>query len=157
MNEPVVQRSLEEPATEESIENLHGLLDEVWTDADFVPPLDQMAFTTAVIEAASNVVQHGVPATGAALLLGVELSVTPVRMCAVISEIGAAPLHGIEGFGTTPGSADPSGPSEDDLQENLEESGRGLSMIRALVSTVTVERQGTTNRWVLSRESAPRA
>ncbi|KNC15043.1 hypothetical protein AC792_15320 [Arthrobacter sp. RIT-PI-e] len=155
MNEPVVQRTLEEPATEGSIENLHDILDDLWVDADFVPPLDQMAFTTAVVEAASNVVQHGVPAAEAQLLLGVELTVTRERLRAVISEIGAAPLHGVEGFG---GDTAPEGSSSsaDDLQENLDESGRGLSMIRALVSTVTVERQGTTNRWVLSRESASR-
>jgi serine/threonine-protein kinase RsbW len=151
MTEILVQRSLEEPATEQSIENLHIILDELWVDADFVPPLDQMAFTTAVVEAASNVVQHGVPAAESALLLGVELSVTPGRLRAVISEIGAAPLDHLQDF-DTPEDAPVGDPA---LRENFSESGRGLSMIRALVSTVTVERQGTTNIWVLSRDSDP--
>ena len=150
MTDVRVRRFLQEPATEQSIENLHGLLDQLWIDADFVPPLDQMAFTTAVVEAASNVVQHGVPAAETPLLLGVELSVEPGRLCAVISEIGAAPLHSVPQL-FAPDGASP----ECVLEESYRESGRGLSMIRALVSTVTVERQGNTNRWVLSRESAP--
>lgn len=151
MTDILVQRSLEEPATEQSIENLHGILDELWIDADFVPPLDQMAFTTAVVEAASNVVQHGVPAAGSALLLGVDLSVTPGRLRAVISEIGAAPLDRIQGID----ALDDASAGDPALQESDRESGRGLSMIRALVSTVTVERQGNTNIWILSRDSDP--
>lgn len=150
MTDVAVRRFLEEPATEHSIENLHGLLDQLWIDADFVPPLDQMAFTTAVVEAASNVVQHGVPAAETPLLLGVELSVEPGRLCAVISEIGAAPLPCLQDLLEREGVASP----DHSLHESYQESGRGLSMIRALVSTITVERQGTTNRWVLSRESA---
>lgn len=148
MTDVLARRTLEEPAGERAIEHLHGVLDQLWIDAAFVPALDQMAFTTAVIEAASNVVQHGVPADGAELYLGVELTVETGRLRAVISEIGAAahdPVLDLEG---TAGSAD-----EEALLEDYDESGRGLSMIRALVTTVTVERQGETNVWVLSRDS----
>lgn len=150
MTEVVARRTLEEPATERAVDTLHDLLDDLWVDASFVPVLDRMAFTTAVIEAASNVVQHGEPADGGPLRLGVELSVEHGRMKAVINEIGAAPLKEpplpLERYTET-------GQMEQALTENYEESGRGLSMIWALVSTVTVERQGTTNVWILSRDS----
>ncbi|TKV26112.1 ATP-binding protein [Arthrobacter sp. NamB2] len=152
MTDILARRTLEEPASDQAIENLHGLLDQLWIDAAFVPELDQMAFTTAVIEAASNVVQHGVPSEGAELLLGVELTVETGRLRAVISEIGAAahdPAPDVQG---TAASAPL---DEDALLEDYDESGRGLSMIRALVTTVTVERQGDTNVWVLSRDSDP--
>jgi len=150
MTDVLARRTLEEPAAEQAIEDLHVLLEQLWLDAAFVPAPDQMAFTTAVIEAASNVVQHGVPQDGATLLLGVELTVAVERLRAVISEIGAAPLDPV------PDLAGPlaPGPDDDALLEDYDESGRGLSMIRALVTTVTVEREGDTNVWVLSRDSA---
>ncbi len=149
MTDILARRTLEEPASDEAIENLHGVLDQLWIDAAFVPELDQMAFTTAVIEAASNVVQHGVPSEGATLLLGVELTVETERLRAVITEIGAAahdPVLDLD----PPEAPEPIG---DPLLEGFDESGRGLSMIRALVTTVTVERQGDSNVWVLSRDS----
>ncbi|WP_434993506.1 ATP-binding protein [Arthrobacter sp. Ld5] len=150
MTDILARRTLEEPAAEQAIEDLHVLLEQLWLDAAFVPAPDQMAFTTAVIEAASNVVQHGVAADGATLLLGVELTVAVERLRAVISEIGAAPLDPVPDL---TGPAGP-GPDDDALLEDYDESGRGLSMIRALVTTVTVERAGDTNVWVLSRDSA---
>jgi serine/threonine-protein kinase RsbW len=148
MNDVLAQRTLEEPATEESIEELHGILDKLWTDAAFVPALDQMAFTTAVIEAASNVVQHGVPAQGATLVLGVDLTVCAGRLRAVISEIGAEPIDPLPDLDPP---SEPASPEDGTLHDD--ESGRGLAMIRALVTTVTVERQDDTNVWVLSRDS----
>ncbi|WP_043440380.1 ATP-binding protein [Arthrobacter sp. L77] len=150
MTDVLARRTLEEPAAEQAIENLHVLLEQLWLDAAFVPAPDQMAFTTAVIEAASNVVQHGVPAEGATLVLGVELTVAVGRLRAVISEIGAAPLDPVPDLA---GPADFPAPDDDALLEDYHESGRGLSMIRALVTTVTVEREGDTNVWVLSRDS----
>lgn len=150
MTDILARRALEQPADGQAIEDLHAVLDQLWLDAAFVPQLDQMAFTTAVIESASNVVQHGVPSPGAALHLGVELTVSAERLRAVISEIGAAALDPVPDLDGPPES---SLPDEDALLEDYDESGRGLSMIRALVTTVTVERQGDTNVWVLSRDS----
>ncbi|MHA7208772.1 ATP-binding protein [Arthrobacter sp. MDT1-65] len=149
MSDVLARRTLEEPATEQAIEDLHGILDQLWNDAAFVPELDQMAFATAVIEAASNVVQHGVPAEGATLLLGVELTVSPGRLRAVISEIGAEPMDPVPDLDPPPAEVFP----EDGTLPREDESGRGLFMIRALVTTVTVEREGDTNIWVLSRDS----
>ncbi|MUK03152.1 ATP-binding protein [Vibrio cholerae] len=149
MTDILARRTLEEPASDQAIENLHGILDQLWIDAAFVPELDQMAFTTAVIEAASNVVQHGVPSEGATLLLGVELTVETERLRAVITEIGAAahdPVLDLD-------PPEEPEPTADALLEGFDESGRGLSMIRALVTTVTVERQGDSNVWVLSRDA----
>jgi serine/threonine-protein kinase RsbW len=150
MTDVLARRTLEKPATDQAIEDLHGILDQLWIDAAFVPVMDQMAFTTAVIEAASNVVQHGVPTEGAELHLGIELTVATGRLRAVISEIGAEAMDPVPDLDGTAGSADA---DADALLENFDESGRGLSMIRALVTTVTVERQGDTNVWVLSRDA----
>ena len=91
-----------------------------------------------------------VPVEGAELNLGVELTVSSERLRAVISEIGAAALDPVPDLDGSSPSADA---DDDALLEDFDESGRGLSMIRALVTTVTVERQGDTNVWVLSRDS----
>lgn len=142
MTDRELQRRFEADAKPEAINELHDELDRFWSELDDVPFEDQMAFTTAVIEAASNVVEHGVPLDRTGVRLGVELSAAPTRLQARILEINAK-AHP-DPF--TPASGDPA-----DL-----ESGRGLFLIHALVTTVTVERQGNTNVWVLSKESAPR-
>lgn len=142
MTEPEPQCRFEAPAAPEAINELHDELDLFWQNLDYVPAEDQMAFTTAVIEAASNVVEHGVPLDRSGIRLGVELTASDARLQARVLEINAA-AHP-DPF--TPASGDPDGL----------ESGRGLFLINALVSTVTVERQGNTNIWVLSKESVPR-
>jgi len=121
------------------VEAVHDDLDSLWAEADFVPEQDRTAFTLAVVEAAGNVVVHAVPATQDPLELGVDVVAGRSRLEARIYEIGAAP-------------ACPA-PAPGALGEQLRESGRGLAMIRALVSTVVFERHGGTNVWVLCRES----
>jgi serine/threonine-protein kinase RsbW len=138
MSEVLAARSRQGPAIPATVDALHGDLDDLWQEAGFVPELDRMAFATAVIEAASNVVQHAAPASEVPLQLGVEITVQPRRLQARISEIGAAPSDPAAAAGTAAEDA---------------ESGRGLMLIRALVSTVTFERQGEDNVWVLCRDS----
>ena len=115
---------------------MHTELDGLWDDASFVPDMDRMTFATAVIEAASNVVQHAVPESTDPVELGVDISVTPIRLEARVSAFGACP---------DPIDTDPAMP------DGEAESGRGLALIRALVTTVTFKRQDGTNTWILSR------
>jgi serine/threonine-protein kinase RsbW len=141
MAEVIAQCSRQGPATAETIEAVHADLDRLASDVDFVPDAEWMAFATAVVEAANNVVRHAVPADGAQLQLGVEIIIRPRRLEARISELGAAPSQ-----------LEPDGAQMPAAGEDLE-SGWGLALIRALVSTVTFERQGETNVWVLCKES----
>ncbi|WP_026535515.1 ATP-binding protein [Arthrobacter sp. H14] len=141
MSEIIGHSSRQGPAIPEIIDELHADLDSLWAKASFVPEMDQMAFTTAVIEAATNVVQHATPASDAQLQLGVDITIWPRRLQATVSEIGAAASR-----------PDLDGASSPD-QDIEAESGRGLALIRALVSTVTFERHGDTNVWTLCKES----
>ncbi|MHA7261864.1 ATP-binding protein [Arthrobacter sp. TMN-37] len=136
MTEVLAQRVYQAPATPAAIDDLHAELDAMWESASFVPALDQMAFTTAVIEAASNVVQHSVAAPGCELRLAVTLTVMASVLQARISEVGAVPAPEMP-----PAS----------LPDDDQESGRGLALIEAL-TTITVELRGETKTWVLSRE-----
>lgn len=138
MPEILARRSRRGPARAETVEAVHDDLDSLWAEADFVPEPDRHAFTLAVLEAAANVVDHAVPARGTTLELAVDVTAAPCRLEATVSEIGAAPAA--LDLAAAPGA------------EDLAESGRGLALIRALVSTVVFERHGGTNVWELRRE-----
>lgn len=138
MTETLASCSFRGPAVDESIEAVHNNLDSLWLEAPFVGDMDQMTFTTAVIESASNIVQHAEPAGQEPVELGVDIEVRPTVLRARVSAYHAKPPFG---------PLEPSAPGED------AESGRGLALIHALVTTVTFERQDDTSTWVLSRSS----
>lgn len=139
MTEVLAARNFRGPATEDAIESIHNDMDSLWLDAPFVGDMDQMTFTTAVIESASNIVQHAEPAGQDPVELGVDIEVRPTLLQARVSAYNAKPPFG---------PMEPSTPGED------AESGRGLALIEALVTTVTFERQDGTNTWVLTRTSS---
>ena len=138
MTEVLASRSFRGPAADEAIESVHNDLDSLWLDVPFVGDMDQMTFTTAVIESASNIVQHAEPVGQDPVELGVDIEVQPALLQARVSAYNAKPPYGP----MTPGSPDVEA-----------ESGRGLALIEALVTTVTFERQDGTNTWVLTRTS----
>jgi serine/threonine-protein kinase RsbW len=133
----MARRTLRRVALPAAIDAVHAELDELWEEAPFVPHFDRMAFATAVIEAASNVVQHAVPESATPVELGVDISVTPTKLQAGVSAFHAACPDAIDTDAAMP--------------DGEAESGRGLALIRALVTTVTFERQDGTNTWVLSK------
>jgi serine/threonine-protein kinase RsbW len=137
MTEVLAERSFRGLAAAEAIESVHDELDGLWNDAPFVEAMDQMTFTTAVIESASNIVQHALPANAQRPVeLGVDISVQPRLLQARVSAFYAKP---------------PFGPLEPGTPDHESESGRGLALIEALVTTVTFERQDGTNTWILSK------
>lgn len=139
MTEVLAQRSFRGLADADAIESVHNELDGLWQDAPFVQDVDQMTFTTAVIESASNIVRHAEPAKAQKPVeLGVDISVQPTLLRARVSAFYAKP---------------PFGPMEPGTPDDDSESGRGLALIQALVTTVTFERQDGTNTWVLTRTS----
>ncbi|MET4622205.1 serine/threonine-protein kinase RsbW [Arthrobacter sp. 2762] len=139
MTEVIARRGYHGPSNEEAIEAIHGELDALWDDASFVPDMDRMTFATAVIEAAANIVQHALPVAEKPVEIGVDISVRPTRLVAKVSAFNAR-----EPFAE---DMQPTMPDED------AESGRGLALIEALVTTVTFERQDGTNTWILTRET----
>lgn len=137
MPETTARRSRRGPAAAGTVDALHDDLEGLWALACRVPETDRMAFALAVVEAATNVVLHAVPAAEAPVELEVELTADSHRLEARIHEIGAAPVTvDLDG-----GMSDPD-----------EETGRGMALIQALVSRVLVEREGDTNVWRLSRD-----
>ncbi|MDP9936655.1 ATP-binding protein [Paenarthrobacter nicotinovorans] len=139
MTDVVARRGFHGPSNDEAIESIHNELDALWDDASFVPDMDRMTFATAVIEAAANIVQHALPAAEKPVEIDVDISVRPDRLVARVSAFNARE------------------PFADDMQASMPdsdaESGRGLALIEALVTTVTFERQDGTNTWILTRET----
>lgn len=141
MTEVLARRTFRGLAVPDAIESVHNELDKLWEDAPFVEAMDQITFTTAVIESASNIVQHARPAKAQKPVeLGVDISVQPRLLQARVSAFYAKP---------------PFGPLEPGTPGDDAESGRGLALIEALVTTVTFERQDGTNTWILTRTSQP--
>jgi serine/threonine-protein kinase RsbW len=141
MTEVLAHRSFRGLATADAVDSVHNELDALWEDAPFVQDVDQMTFATAVIESASNIVQHALPAKPQKPVeLGVDITVQPTLLQARVSAFHAKP---------------PFGPMEPGNPDDDAESGRGLALIQALVTTVTFERQDGTNTWILSRSSQP--
>ncbi|MGF4043649.1 ATP-binding protein [Paenarthrobacter nitroguajacolicus] len=139
MTEVIAHRGFHGPSNEEAIEAIHNELDALWDDASFVPDMDRMTFATAVIEAAANIVQHALPVAEKPVEIDVDISVRPSRLVARVSAFNARE------------------PFANDMQASMPdsdaESGRGLALIEALVSTVTFERQDGTNTWILTRNT----
>ncbi len=139
MTEVIAHRGFHGPSNEEAIEAIHNELDALWDDASFVPDMDRMTFATAVIEAAANIVQHAQPVAEKLVEIDVDISVRPTRLIARVSAFNARE------------------PFANDMQASMPdsdaESGRGLALIEALVTTVTFERQDGTNTWILTRNT----
>ena len=139
MTEVIAHRGFHGPSNEEAIEAIHNELDALWDDASFVPDMDRMTFATAVIEAAANIVQHALPVAEKPVEIDVDISVRPTRLVARVSAFNARE------------------PFANDMQATMPdsdaESGRGLALIEALVTTVTFERQDGTNTWILTRNT----
>ncbi len=139
MTDVVARRGFHGPSNDQAIVAIHDELDSLWEDASFVPDMDRMTFATAVIEAAANIVQHALPVAEKPVEIDVDISVRPTRLIARVSAHNARE------------------PFADDMQASMPdseaESGRGLALIEALVTTVTFERQDGTNTWILTRET----
>lgn len=139
MTDVLASRSFRDEARPEAIEAVHTHLDALWQDTPFVEEVDRMRFATAVMETACNVLQHAVPELPESTFsveLGVDLYVNETSLTAKVSALGAAdPAFG---------GIDPQMPDGD------AESGRGLALIKALVTTVTFIRQDGINTWNLT-------
>lgn len=120
------------------LDDVHGALARLWSAAPDVPELDRLRFETAVIEIATNIVRHTVPATGggpAVVRVSALLRAVPGRVEAELSDDGA--------------------PVEVDLDpapvDDLAESGRGIALVLRAVDTLEHRRVEDRNTWRLTR------
>ncbi len=127
-------RSLTLQSPPDDVDALHELVAGLWDDRPDVGALDRMAFETALIELASNVLEHA--DTGQGVTCIVSVTVDDGVMSARLrdgSEPGDFRLTARE----MPGAD--------------AESGRGLAMVQMLCDELTYERVGGENVWSVRR------
>ena len=118
----------------DDVETVHERLASLGTETPQVTDGDRIRFETALIELAANVMTYADP--GSTLECTLVIEVTDARITATLTDSGIEaniPL------------ADRVMPGE------LEEAGRGLSLMHALVDEVEYTRDGELNRWRIAR------
>lgn len=115
------------------VDEVHESVDDLWALNDDLGACERMRFETALLELASNVIEH----TDGYERLVCELTLlrTSTSLEAVLSDSGAAVQ--------VPFRRSMPDPTE------LAESGRGISLIQLLMDDFTYERDVDTNRWRL--------
>ena len=121
-------------APPDNVDAVHTLLETVWAHDVLVSLADRVRFETALIELASNVLQHTDTGSGVTCYLWLEISAE--QIVATLRDSGA------DGVGQLPDSGMP---------DELAESGRGLPLIHALVDELDYQRDGDMNEWRIVR------
>jgi serine/threonine-protein kinase RsbW len=134
-------RTMTLQAPPDDVDAVHELVARLWHDRPDVGDLDRMAFETALVELASNVIEHADSGEGVSCV--VSVTVDEGSMSARLRD-GAEPGD----FRLTPR----------DMPDADAESGRGLAMVQLLCDELTYERVGDENVWSVRRtRSEPEA
>ncbi|WP_144713550.1 ATP-binding protein [Curtobacterium pusillum] len=113
---------------------VHAFLASVWDTEPSVSAEDRMALELALVELASNVIEHG----------GVRGAVS----CSLHLDVGS---DEVEAHLTDDGVPVPVDPSTARLPDALAESGRGLALVQMVVDDLRYERVDDRNRWIVRR------
>jgi serine/threonine-protein kinase RsbW len=116
------------------VDDVHGFLEGVWSSDPGVEPTDRMAFETAIIELASNVIQHADGGDGVTWHLTV--SCTPDVLTAILHDGGVGADLSLE---------------DRVLPDTLAESGRGLAFVQMLVDSLEYRSSERGNEWSISK------
>jgi serine/threonine-protein kinase RsbW len=127
-------RTLTLQAPPDDVDAVHDLVAQLWDDRPDVGDLDRMAFETALVELASNVIEHADHGQGVSCV--VSVTVDDGSMSARLRD-GAEPGD----FRLT----------ARDMPDADAESGRGLAMVQLLCDELTYERVGEENVWSVRR------
>ena len=119
------------------VDAVHDFLEGIWQANPDIDEMDKMAFETALIELASNVIQHA--DTGGGVTCVMSVSSENGVLHASFSDTAEA-----GGFKMRVAS----------MPDELAESGRGLAFMQMLVDDVRYERVGDRNVWSLTKKRA---
>jgi serine/threonine-protein kinase RsbW len=126
--------SLTAPAEPASLERMHALLQEVWSDHGDITDTDRMLFEVAVTEVGGNIAEHA--HDGAPLDFTLHVRVH---------------LDRIEGEFLDNGRRAEVDLATAAMPRAMSESGRGLALTLAAVDELVYRRDGCTNHWRIVR------
>jgi serine/threonine-protein kinase RsbW len=124
-------------APPDDVTAVHDFLADVWTAEPSVGGEDRMALELAVVELASNVIEHA--ATDVPVRCSLTLAVHGDGLEARITDDGR------------PASVDLTAAA---LPDETAESGRGLALVQMVVDELRYDRDGGRNRWTVRRGRA---
>lgn len=134
MTTPTGAHGVELACPPDDVTVVHEFLARVWQAEPSVSAEDRMALELALVELASNVIEHA--GAGRGVACRIDLALTPSGYDAVVSDDGAP-------VGVDPGQAA--------LPDDLAESGRGLALVQMVVDELRYDRIGDRNRWTVRR------
>jgi serine/threonine-protein kinase RsbW len=124
--------SLESPP--DDVDTVQDLLASLWGETPQVTDADRIRFETALIELAANVMAYADPGSTVECTLVIE--VTDARITATLTDSGIEADIPLTDRG---------------MPDELQEAGRGLPLMRALVDEIEYTRDGELNRWRIAR------
>jgi serine/threonine-protein kinase RsbW len=123
----------------DDVNDVHDFVEAQLSRHPDLDELDRMKFLTALIELASNVIQHA--DTGSGVTCTLVLRVDHQNIHAQLSD--SSEVGGIKlATGRMP-------------EDELAESGRGIAFIQALVDDLHYERVGDRNLWSITKKRSP--
>jgi serine/threonine-protein kinase RsbW len=126
--------SLRAAAVPESVELVHDLLGELWEGEPGIELMDRIRFETALIEVASNIIEHSRPAGADPVRFVLAVECEPERLYAEFMD-----------------NARPAGIdlSRAELPDDLLASGRGLALAKVALDQFSYAKEDGGNRWTL--------
>ncbi|MDM7884935.1 MULTISPECIES: ATP-binding protein [Curtobacterium] len=118
----------------EDVTAVHAFLSSVWDREPDLSVEDRMALELALVELASNVIEHG--AAGSRIACSMRFAVRPDDVVVTMVDDGV------------PVSVDPSAAH---LPDAMAEGGRGLALVQMVVDDLRYERVDGRNQWVVRR------
>lgn len=122
-------------APPDDVNVVHDLLERVWADSPSISMEDRFSFETALIELAANVIRHADGGSGVSCILAIRTASDSISATLVDSGIAGDIDLGWR-----------------DMPDELEESGRGIALIKALVDDLHYDIKDDLNRWRISRK-----
>jgi serine/threonine-protein kinase RsbW len=120
----------------DDVTTVHDFLSDVWTAEPAVSAEDRMALELAIVELASNVIEHAT--AGVPLTCSLTLAVDSDGLEARITDDGR------------PASVDVSAAA---MPDDMAESGRGLALVQMVVDELRYDRLGDENRWTVRKST----
>jgi serine/threonine-protein kinase RsbW len=119
----------------DNVDLVHSFLQTLWATRPDIGDLDRMAFETALIELASNVVEHANSGEGVTCIITVAVDNQYLKgNLSDTAEAGEIQIAGMT------------------MPSTEAESGRGIALVQMLVDELQYERVGDRNIWSFRRD-----